>query len=242
MAGSSRGNTVSTAGSSRGDTAVIAGSSRGNTVESKDEKRPTGAEAALVSDMKRLTVSKTESEMFVETVDDMAELLIQIIDDIRLKGIDPIVDTDTVRMARTIIGLLAKAGTAGAVVGKYIEYSHPYWHKIHEGDRSFFTGEGAMGLFRALPGGHVKDFKKLAELKDKDGKYVLTKIDTDGLLEFFTSLTKLAIVHIHKGRTPRETNANGVVKRSYTTECSPEITDKQLADHARLWGVLLTWS
>ncbi len=189
---------------------------------------------------------KTPAQMFVENIEDLADTLVDIIETVKKDHAGIKLDPNIILVAKEAINIVDK----DRILKNYIQHSHQHWDKIYDKDRKFFTSEdGAQKVFSALPVGAVKEFQIFGETKNSEGKYIVEQKDIEILWEYFHSLTRLSIRHIHLTQGPcMVESADGTIRRAYKRNflamygIARSTTDSiDLNKHARKWNVELVF-
>lgn len=173
----------------------------------------------------------SEEDRFHRNVVDMSNLIGDLVTIAFEKGYN-IVNPALVTVASNILNSYDKT----KLITNFIEKSHPHWKMVLRKNELFFI-EHAQEIFGDLPLSSVDAFKKLFTLVDDKKQPVIEKEDRESIWDFFHSLVKICIKHIHTKRCPGvKINADGTKEAVYQRSYYDQVP---LVDVATEWGVKL---
>jgi len=130
-------------------------------------------------------------------------------------------------------GLLSKY-EPDVIMDNFIKNTYEHWPKIEQKDENFFL-DNATDLLKDYPVGDLNPFKQIFINDDIDDD------DKELLWEYFDSLVKIAIIHIHEQRKPFYIiNEDGNKKKSYSKDhqYQPQVGIVKMAN---LFQIKLEW-
>lgn len=176
---------------------------------------------------------QTTEDQFKTNMIDLSLLMYELLQYADSRGYKVGVEPAMMRLATEFIKTLDQK----RMIESFIEHSHVHWDAIRKRDEQFFF-ENSTVIFGRLPVSEsTKDsFKTLYTLKDASGQEVVGKDDRDAIWEFFESLVRLSIKHVHRGREPFLKVVGSERVPKYRKEFFRQV---KLEHHAREWGVKL---
>jgi len=168
-------------------------------------------------------------ERFHQNVVGLSQLVYDLVSNAYSQGYK-IIQPAMVEFASLILNSYDKK----TLIETFIKHSHKHWDQIKRREESFFD-KNCHDIFKGLPMNNVDAFKKLFTLKNENGEHVIKQDDRDAIWDFFESLIKISINHIHQNRKPTiKTSNNGTKEPIYT---QVYFNDIDLNHHANVWNV-----
>jgi len=176
------------------------------------------------------TIGPPPKERFKNTIIGLSSFCKELCEDLRKKKYN--IDTTLVSFA----GLYLAQMDDFELIDNFILKSHPYWKEIKEHDENFFINHSDT-IFD-LPKDQLSIFTDFFLLKDTKNKPVVSKEDKDLIWEYFESLVRISIHHVHEERSPCMKIVDGEEVKNYIKRY---IQDLNVANAARKWDVILKW-
>lgn len=181
-----------------------------------------------------MSIKPPEEIQFSETLSGLISVVQDISERLSELGIETI-NADLLKLAAALVHAY---DNKHELVQSVIEYSYEYWGKIKHKERNFFI-ENAGDIFSHLPSGHVQAFKKIFELKDEHGKYMVTEMEEEDLWAFFEALVRVSIRYVHRQRQPCLTRTRAGITMEYKNPDFMSYID--LERNAKEWDLELSF-
>jgi len=180
-------------------------------------------------------------ERFKNTIIGLSSFCKELCEDLRKKKFN--VDVSMIHLA----GLYLSSMDDFELIDNFILKSNMYWKEIRERNENFFISHSAE-IF-GLPKEQLTVFTDFFVLKDTQGKPVVSKDDKDLIWEYFESLVRISIHHIHQERKPRlktkMVDGAPVLEDGEPVKVKEYVKgyflDFNLANAAKKWDVTLEW-
>lgn len=193
------------------------------------------AEPSLCSAATRATVGLPSCpERFKRNALDMSQLVLELITFCNQRGYQS-VDTNLVQL--TILVLTNKR--AEDLIEIFINHSHMHWSNIRQRDEVFFINNAAQIFADNFNTQRVNAFQVLFTATTPEGQPVIGRDDRDSIWDYFDSLVRISINHIHEQRQPLLRMIGSQPVADYQASYFDNI---DLAAMAASWGIKLDWS